>query len=316
MKELLLKISLFIIITLALLFVLEIAYKKKAGNIYIDKTSYVINTKALTYDYVAGGSSRVHNNFNTHIFDSITKTNGFNIAFSGSALAENYVTLYLFLKNGNKTKNYLLQVEDNFLADPKKNFSYPFHDYLFMSQIGDPKVSEAFMNSVPILKFYIWKYIPFIKYAEFNNYYKLKYFILPSKTDAKMIDLKGYERLEKKHVDGFPKEKYEPIEKESEIDPVNIYYLNEIVSLCKENNIRIILYSSPIFSQAYNSYNSTRLHSALLNYCTSKKIPYFDFIEEDKYKADYFYDDTHLNSIGTDMFTAQLADSLKTKLTN
>ncbi|MBA2611536.1 MAG: hypothetical protein H0U95_06170 [Bacteroidetes bacterium] len=289
-------------------------YEKKAKDIYIDKPSFIISCKGLNFDYLVGGSSRVENNFNTACFDSVCHLNGFNIGYSGSAMCQNYLTLYLFLKNGNKTKNYLQQVEDRFLINPKV-FTYPFQDYFFMPYIGDSIVDECYKHCVPSYKFFIWKNIPFLKYMEFKNYYALNNLIKITKVDSGLIKSKGYSKLKMKHKKNFPLKSYERSSLEESVDSINIFYLDKIKELCKENNINFIIYSSPIYKESYLGYKPKNLHNALLNYVSVNKIQYFDFMTDEKYSgSDFFLDETHLNAEGTDVFTKQLADTIKNYL--
>lgn len=305
-------IFLFSLISILFLIVLHFIYKNKFDKAYIEKPSYVTSCTDKSYDYIIGGSSRAHNNFNTPLFDSINDLNGFNIGYEGSGLAQNYITLYLFLKNGNKTKNYLLQIEDNFLIDPKKAFSYPFHDYLFISFIGDEIIDECYLKNSSALKFFIWKYVPFIKYAEFNNYYSVKKLFAKITTDPDMIKQKGYDRLTLTKKKDFPASYYTPIEEELEVDQNNIYYLDKIKELCTKYNINFIIYSSPTHQKSYEAYKPKNLHNTLLNYVAQNNIKYFNFLTHPSFKNDsLFYDETHLNANGTDLFTRQFADSVK-----
>ena len=308
------KYLLFLSITCMCIFSLKYFYEKKAKDLYIEKPSYVISCKNNNFDYVVGGSSRVHNNFNSPLFDSLCGVNGFNIGNGGSALCQNYLTLYMFLKNGNKIKTYIQQVEDNFLMDPKKAFTYPFQDYFFMPYIGDETVDECFKSSVSLTKFYIWKFIPFIKYAEFNNYYSFNKILHPTVVDKDVLKLKGYSKLQTLHVDGFPLKIYQRTE-EIPVDASNIFYLNKIRNLCLDNNINFIIYSSPVYQKNYLVNKQPKLHAGLMDYIKNNKVKYFNFMLDKRYENDsLFYDETHLNSMGTDLFIAQLSDSLKTIL--
>lgn len=315
MKLFFIKLITFGIVTLLLLTGLSFVLSTKAANLYVEKPSYVIKSKGLKFDYLFGGSSRVHNNFNTQLFDSLTQLNGFNIGFEGSAIVENYLTLYLFLKNGNKTSNYILQVEDNSLINQNEGMTYPFHDYLFLSFIGDSNVDEAFKSSVPATKFYLWKYVPYLKYAEFNNHYALKKLLKNNPTDKDMLLNKGYDKLVNEHKKGFPAKLYTSIEKPFEVDKRNTIYLKKIQELCKLNNINFIIYSAPLYSLNYESYKPKNLRDSLVNFVTQNNIPYYNFMLDSNFKSvSLFYDETHLNAKGTDKLTKQLAETLLTTL--
>jgi len=307
-----LKILLFLSISYLALFPVDWMFAQKAKDIHIDKPSYIISCKNLSFTYIVGGSSRTQNNFNTNLFVSLTVSKGFNIGYGGTALCQNYLTLYLFLKHGNKTKNYIQQVEDAFFIDPKLGFTYPFNDYFFIPYMGEEQVDDCFKKSVPLIKYYMWKYVPMAKYAEFNNYYQLKSLFFKQQIDSSFFKYKGYNKLVLKHKPGFPLPKYFPNKKELPVDPINIFYLDKIRQLCIDNNINFIIYSSPLYQENYLAYKSKNLHDTLLNYVTSRKIRYYNFMVDEHYKGSNLYlDEQHLNAEGTDLFTKQLADSLK-----
>lgn len=285
---------------------------KKSGDLYIDKPSYVISVKNQQFDYIAGGSSRVHNNFNTLIFDSVSGKKGFNIGYDGSGLAQIYLTLYLFLKNGNTTKYYLQQIEDNLLINPKQSLTYPFQEYFFLPYLDDKEVDECFKRNEPLLKYYLWKYVPYIKYAEFNNYYSMRKVFGSTMPDSKTIELKGYHPIEKNHQPNFPAAEYSINTIKSNVDPDNMYYLKKIYQLCILNKIKFILYTSPLYPKSYHSYNFTNLHDSLVYFAVKNKIEYYNFATHKDFNNDsLFYDETHLNAKGTNLFSVYLGDSLK-----
>lgn len=297
---------------LAPLYFLSKTVDARAKEMYIDKPSYVISVKGKQYDYVVGGSSRVHNNFNTPLFDSLLGSSGYNIGYGGSGMAQVYLTLYLFLENGNRMGCYIQQVDDIFLTDPNKAFSYPFQDYFFMPYLGQPEVDGCFRNSITPLKYYIWRYVPFMKYAEYNNYYSFEHVFGRPKVDEEMLRQKGYSRLAEKSKAGFPLADYKRQADRAEVDRINIFYLDKIRELCASHKIRFVLYSSPSYYRSYNSYPYSNLHDTLVSYVHRYGVPYFNFLTDPQYRGDtMFYDETHLNAAGTDVFTAQLADSLK-----
>ncbi len=309
--KLFLKIFIFLLTTYLFLFFFSYYYDRKVSELYIDKPSYVVNCKNQYFDYVVGGSSRVHNNFNTALFDSLTGLSGFNFGYGGSGLAQNYLTLYLFLKNGNNLKNYIQQLDDIGLS--KNAFTHPFSEYFFMHYLSrDSSVDQFYKMNVPLNKYYLWRYIPTIKYLEFNNYCRLSNIISNKKVDQNLLIDKGYAKLNIQHKDSFPAKLYPNVYSEYEIGTLNIYYLNKIYNLCKEYKVNYVCYTSPVFQKHYLSYKPANLKKAVRNYIEGNGIKYLNFSLSKNYNNDsLFLDETHLNAFGTDIFTIQLADTLK-----
>ncbi len=84
-------------------------------------------------------------------------------------------------------------------------------------------------------------------------------------------------------------------------------YLNRIVKLCKDNNVKLIMCLSP----AVMFMKSTQLY--LEDYCKKQKIGYLDFVDcpEINNNLKLYRDDHHLNKKGAPIFTSILCDSLK-----
>ncbi|MDO8998190.1 MAG: hypothetical protein Q7W45_00385 [Bacteroidota bacterium] len=284
------------------------------SKLYIDKPSYVINCKNQNFDYLVGGSSRVHNNFNTVLFDSLTGLSGFNIGYGGSGLPQNYLMLYLFLKNGNTIKNYIQQVDEGGLS--RNAFTHPLSEYFFMHYLSiDNEVNQFYKTNVPLYKYYIWRYIPVIKYVEYNNYCRLSNILSNKVVDQNELKNKGYAKLNIERKDSFPSMNYPDVNIELEIDTLNIYYLNKIYNLCKEYSVNYVCYTSPVYKKYHLSYTPHNLKKTLDDYNKSNEIEYFDFCLDKNYNNDFlFLDETHLNATGTDVFTKQLADTLKNVL--
>jgi hypothetical protein len=302
----------FILVVIAPLLLISELFDRGVKKQYVDVPSYIISTRLGDFDYAVGGSSRTRDNFNTLLFDSISRKKGFNIGYDGAALAENYLTLHLFLKSGNTAKNFLLQIDDFCMADPSMTQTYPFHEYLFIQYMNDDVVKDCFRKNTSIMKYYFWKCLPFTKYAEFNNYYGVYGLFKDSSGNPEFLKYKGYRELIGKHEKGFVNRKYRDITNAWAIHPDNLYFLDKIIALCKKNNINLIFYSSPFHDRYYKSYKSDNLHKALLKYVSENKIPYYDFMTDKYYAGDsLFIDKAHLNSEGTNLFTKQLADSLK-----
>lgn len=139
--------------------------------------------------------------------------------------------------------------------------------------------------------------------------YKIKYYE-KTDTDGKILyrtDPKGYvyvesEFDEKNYI--FPKY----MEKEIMTEDAKIW-LEKIINLCNENNVDIVLFSSPmpdINLIAYGYYDE--YVNDIIDIADRYDVPYYDFnLAKEKYlpiqQYQYFGDDDHLNALGTELFT-------------
>jgi hypothetical protein len=87
----------------------------------------------------------------------------------------------------------------------------------------------------------------------------------------------------------------------------DLVYLNQLISLCKENGVKIIITYVPTLIL-----NAEGAPSFLRKYCAQQHIRLMDYSENKKYylHPEYFYDMTHLNEKGAEVFSNDFASNL------
>jgi hypothetical protein len=147
-----------------------------------------------------------------------------------------------------------------------------------------------------------------LKYTEYNNYCRLSYLIAQRSADKDMLAAKGYDQLSGRHKAPFPLMTDEGKDDELILDSTNFYYLDKIRKLCRDHDINYICYTAPIYRPFYMKNVPRKLKDAMNNYISKTRITYLNYTLDQRYTSDsLFYDETHLNSEGTDLFTAQFA---------
>lgn len=104
----------------------------------------------------------------------------------------------------------------------------------------------------------------------------------------------------------------EPSEKKvasAEIDSVKVRYMKKFVNLCKKNDIKLIFVTSPYFKKLKTPENERKL----FNKYVGGDYHLIDFRNNEDFtgRKDLFCDPSHLNRKGAEIFTRQLADSVK-----
>lgn len=91
-------------------------------------------------------------------------------------------------------------------------------------------------------------------------------------------------------------------------DSVDMKYLNSIVGACKNRHIDLLICSSPCLRV-----DGGNFHQFMKDYCSKKGLRYLDWNGDTTYinHPELFYDMSHLNSIGADMFTKELVSKIK-----
>jgi hypothetical protein len=276
------------------------------------KPIWVQNVKNESYSYAIGGSSRAENNADVNTIDSLLKIKGINMGYSGSDLAENYLTLLTFLRNGNRLSNYVLQIDDWSLIKPDSAFSYPFHEYFFLTLLNDKEVGDVIRHEDGPGKYYLWKWIPFAKYAEFNYIYPIqKIFVHPHTI---YNHTHGTVLLDDQMLDTVALEK--------RLGPIRHYpnsnsysYLQKMKELCKENGIRLIMYTAPIYYKYHQCIENKACRSLISSFAKANQLNYFDYTSSAICRnGDLMMNEAHLNRKGTLLFSKLLADSLSNHL--
>ena len=93
------------------------------------------------------------------------------------------------------------------------------------------------------------------------------------------------------------------------VDSTNLRYLDGIVGTCRKRGIKLLFSVSPTLKVVSNDEFLTWLH----RYCKGKGVMLIDFSHDRQFIAypDLFYDATHLNSKGADLFTKCIVSRLK-----
>lgn len=87
--------------------------------------------------------------------------------------------------------------------------------------------------------------------------------------------------------------------------------LVNILELCSKFNQRIILVHSPV-SAFYSEEAQENFVKEVNNISKKYKVPFYDFQKVEGIKTkDHFYDDSHLNSAGVDIFNSYLLQKVK-----
>ncbi len=266
-----------------------------------EKVFWIQSKKDESYKFAFLGSSRVLNMVDVDYLESVWGGQGINLGTAGSGLADNYLTLYLFLKHGNKIDNLLLQVDEQSL-NPSQGFGYPFHENWYFDLLGDKPADETYADQSGKIKYLTWKYLPPIRYIEFNNPYKgLLVGLFDKKIDYDKSG--GSELLEKKYI-----EKWNIRPKVWQVEDDGKEYFEKIIQLSRENNINLIIYTAP-YPTERNYNDSYKEIASYIKSVTSKNgLPYLDLRDIPLSKErKLFRNLEHLDKEGTAIFCQQLS---------
>ena len=263
------------------------------------KASYVYSG-GLTYDILYHGPCEPLFTISPNYLDSLTRLKSYNFALRHTDFADNYLHLYLYLKNNKAPKQvYLYVTPESF--DLRFN---TFHTFRFAPYLKDSVIRNVVMEMDSDYSKYTW--IPFIKYAYYNSYKtfdalqgakhifttnKKPYFSdgfiphhatdYPGENDGyiapKQLLYAANKKISKESDSSLFYELYSKKE-EFVWDKTREKYLRKIISLCKENNIQLFLYeSTPYFGSVYDQVNRKEFINRTHEIAFENRIQYLVF---------------------------------------
>lgn len=258
-------------------------HKYAAWNGIYNDTTY--------YDLVINGSSRAWVQYDPHILDSILHLNTYNLGIDGSAINRQIIKYHKYCELHGQPK-YLLQNIDIFTM--ARTFGYEreqFFPYFFYDKDLLHKADKY--EHFTLLE----KYIPYYRYIGIDLH----------DWDAGLY--KGYCGQDKAG-DGSMFSQMDTVQVSSDSSMLRLFddFLTEQAHL----GTRVILVYSPIYhividkcpdtGKMYTMYDSLAIkhHLSILNYI---EMPLC-------YDTAYFYNATHLNRQGAEIFTTRLAQDL------
>lgn len=267
----------------------------------VDKRLEMIITGKINSNILIYGSSRgARDIIASQIADSLNTT-AYNLSFPGSGIEFHEFLLEQTLKNGNKKPELVILVVD------------------------DP--SEILPNS--LIHFRLDRLYPLVKYPvireqlvdrDGKNELLSKFFIV-SQLGISNFDItqKHFKKIDTLLADGSMPISYQDYRFNGQYNttttnydikdevPTNLKSFQHFMQLCKENNIRLLLTSTP------NCYKSTVGFNERMIALSKDYAPYYLADTTKPYTKDgnYYFDDVHLKTNGAHIFTAELIDYIK-----
>lgn len=256
------------------------------------------------------GSSRVLVQLDPQIIDAVTGLRSYNYGFNASTIKTCFNTIQYALHYQKTAKAIVLNIDFNMFSidqDPYKDaYYYPFENNvpgILMSNTGN----SSLIHKARFLD--ISLYDDFVKFAAIDGWLR------PGRTVQGLYkgyyphkDLSNYEVLQTDST-------YKGIAPFSE---PGIKILNDIINLCKQKKVHLILILAPYFkkdapAKYYTNFNT--IIDRVKTVAQQSNTPFYDYssmaIANDK---QFFYNVNHLNIKGAAVYSAAVADSVKNYL--
>lgn len=259
----------------------------------------------INSDVVIMGSSRAWTQYSTKILDSIDHVNSYNLGIDGNPI--NYqIIRYNTYRRFNKKPKYIIQnIDFSTLAIRKDGYEreqyFPFvFDDTLMSLVGDDKKLNWLYRKIPLIRYF--GYRDEIEEG-IESFFGKKFFF-----DGNMY--KGY-RGNDYSWDGS---KLKKIDKALYAkDPKAVTMFDNYLAQCKTENIKVILVSAPVYIEATKKIiDEKSMKTMYLNFAHKYNFKLLDYTNDSLcYDKSNFYNATHLNKKGSELFSIKLANDLR-----
>ena len=252
----------------------------------------VFNSIKKDYDMLVLGDSRVKHNIIPSLLDSSLGISSINLGIAGSNPLEALTMLKLYLHHFRKPKIIAVEVYNkiHFIS------SDVLSRQQFLQYYNSDIISSYFNYSEDV-KFY---QIPLYRYTKYRDLgWREFYKTLLKNYNSSISNNKGYSPLDYKEF----KENIIELNNNEKLD-LNNLHIDSLISLCNDEGIKLIFFTSPIYSNK-NSELLNQLEAYLPNYLNQ-----IDILKEKK----YFKDNIHVNHEGAKVQTNHLSKYIKTIL--
>lgn len=285
--------------------VLDAAFGKLYNTLYFTEKSKKIDRLihsaiGTNEEVLIFGSSRAYHHYNPDVFEKELGMSCFNVGYGGQNIFFHIALLKSAIER-NKPKVAILDLisidieETNGVHDKEKlGILLPFvqQSNIFYETVlmrGETEKIKLLSSIYPL------------------NSKQL--YMVRNNLSASRSDIKGYVGLDRVWNQPLESKKVEKIK----LNTQKMAALNEFITLCKSNNIQLFVCISPHFANFNGNSSFEPLAKILLDKHQIKLLNYENHHSYFK-KNEYFSDPYHLNKVGADLYSKEIAQHLKAQI--
>ncbi|MCR5444423.1 MAG: hypothetical protein K6E96_01910 [Bacteroidales bacterium] len=306
MQRFLIKLGFTTVALLALAYGLDalITHNLKHSDVRMFNTYNTILRDGLHCDAVVMGSSRGQVQYDVHILDSILGLNSYNISVDGRCI-DAEVTMYNFYRRHCPKPKLIIQNID--LGTLQMSNGYEREQYLpYLCN------DKSLYNEIAHREGFSWadRGLPLIRYAGYPELLK-EAFGLPSKMARSKNIYKGYIA----HENTWDGSAYKNIDTLDFIcNPEATKIFDRYLAQCQQEDILVVMVYAPIYIGATRKMGSAvdSMFALYQDFAEKYGYPILNYTYDSiNYDTVNFYNATHLNRRGAEIFSTQLANDLK-----
>ena len=309
MKKFLFKLLLFIAPIFLLSYFLDVLISKnlKKSNTFAQEeytTWNAIYEGKVDSDLLIFGSSRAWKHINPTMITDSLHVSAYNLGIDGHNFWLQNLRYRQLLKYNKRPKLIVFSL-DYFTLKKNEDLynSEQFLPYMLWNRdIKEATISYNGFSSldyeIPLIRYY-GKYSSIIAAASYSG--------------DPVTRVKGYHGRNQAWNSDFDNAKASMKSLEIKLDKPTIALFENFLKECKANNIKLIFVYTPEYveGQKFVS-NRSQIMGLYKKFSKQYQIPFYDFSNDSiSYQKKYFYNASHLNKAGSELFTKKLIDTLK-----
>lgn len=261
----------------------------------------------INADLLVIGSSRAWCGYNTFILDSLLDCNSYNLGLDGHPLDAQLIRYKTYRRFNIRPSIILVNTE--FLSTLSSSAESQYEREQFFPYIDDSELIDAFAKAKHISWFE--RHIPLLRYFGYRKDTEngiASFFGREESFDVGMH--KGYRGNNRIWNRASLNEKtIRPVE----IDEGIVAQLDDFVRESSEEGIRVVFVKSPVYQPLYDHFSGIPVTDSIYSSIADKyHIPVLDYYESPiGQDSTYFYNPSHLNEKGAELFTTELCGDLK-----
>lgn len=293
-------LTLILLFVINLLFDFYVSYRLQHCKSTLYATWNEISQNDVNADLLIMGNSRAEWQFNPLIIDSILHVNSYILGFSGSSINRQVFKYNIYKRYQEQKPRWLIINIDYFNT-------LVWTDGFYREQLF-PYLTIPFMRE-QILKVesfnLIEKYIPIYRYTTYKGIWPLL------TEEARVVDVptKGYTPFDK----SWDPTEYNKVKTfHFETDKRTVKMFDEFLSERKKEGVHVIFCYTPIYIGLTEKVNNLQeAYDTYQYYADKYDIPILDYTYSKMSKdTTNFFNATHLNKVGAERFSLQLAHDL------
>tara|TARA_R100000935_G_scaffold14097_1_gene28401 strand:- start:165 stop:1124 length:960 start_codon:yes stop_codon:yes gene_type:complete len=253
------------------------------------------------------GSSRAWVHISPQILEEKLGRTAYNFGFDGQNFDIQNLVHQEVLRYNSKPKYIIYSLDVfTFMRKDEIHNNIQFLPYMFMN--GNLR---SYLSSYNGHSYYDY-YLPMIRYAGKSQVIQQALKFSNNRDSVRPFRLKGYRGKEALWNDDLKKAKEKQSNLVIKIDSELVEDFKVFLDKCESDNIKVIFVYTPEYFEGQNFVsNRSEIISLYKKIAENRQIPFIDYSDDIlSTQREYFYNSSHLNKKGAELFTKKLSEDL------